>query len=181
MKTFLQNQYQRAQWLKKPILGGRNHHWLINKGSLTKRLRQRYADFEVKLVSLVYAKPLLDEVAPLKVLPYKNVLTREVLLIGNQQSVVFAHSVLPRESLRGRWLGLSQLGNRPLGASLFANPQVMRTALSYKKLFRHHRLYQHATRQMTQKPLYLWARRSVFSLDRARMMVTEVFLPELFG
>lgn len=180
MKTSLLNQCQRAQWLKKPILSGRNHHWLINNGSLTQRLRLRYVDFEVKLVLLAYAKPLLDEVAPLKIPTYKNVLTREVLLMGNQRPVVFAHSVLPRESLRGRWLGLSRLGNKPLGASLFANPRVRRTALSYKKLSQHHCLYQHATQYLTQKPANLWARRSVFSLDRAYMMVTEVFLPALF-
>ncbi|OIQ96918.1 chorismate pyruvate-lyase [mine drainage metagenome] len=173
------NQQHRFQWLKKPILSGRQHLWLIGRGSLTMSLRQRYADFSVKLVTAEYAKPFLDEVTPLKIPLHKHVLIREVLLMGNNQAVVFAHSILPRESLRGRWLGMGRLGNRPLGESLFANPQVRRTVLSFKKLSHHHLLFQHATQHLNDKPAYLWARRSVFLLNCAQMMVTEVFLPEL--
>lgn len=160
-------------------MSGRYHHWLIDNGSLTMRLRQRYTDFSVKLVSVAYAKPFFDEAAPLNIAPHKAALIREVLLMGNHQAVVFAHSVLPRASLRGRWLALSRLGNKPLGASLFANPQVKRTPLCYKKLSCHHLLFQHASQNLINKPTYLWARRSVFSLSGASMMVTEVFLPQL--
>lgn len=180
VKTYHSNQYQRCSWLKKPVQSGQSHQWLINSGSLTQRLRQHYADFSVKLLSVAYAKPLFDEVAPLNMPAYKKALIREVLLQGNQHAVVFAHSVLPRASLRGRWLGLTRLGNRPLGASLFANKQVKRTALRYKKLSHQHPLYQHAIQHLNDQPAFLWARRSVFSLDCAHMLVTEVFLPELF-
>jgi chorismate--pyruvate lyase len=87
--------------------------------------------------------------------------------------------VLPRASLRGAWNGLGRLGNKPLGATLFANPKVKRTPLSYKKLTSNHALYQHAVQHLTDKPSYLWARRSIFSLSCANIMVTEVFLPQL--
>lgn len=161
------------------MMSGRYQHWLIDSGSLTLRLRKRYSDFAVRLDLLTYSKPFLDEAKPLATSAYKTALVREVLLMGHQQAVVFAHSVFPRESLRGPWLALSRLGNKPLGASLFANPRVQRTALSYKKLSRHHVLYEHATRSLKDKPDHLWARRSVFSLLGAQVMVTEVFLPNL--
>lgn len=163
------------------MMSGRYHHWLINSGSLTARLQQRYANFKVKPVLLAYAKPLLDEARPLHIASHKAALIREVLLMDNTQAVVFAHSVLPRHSLRGRWSGLGRLGNKPLGATLFANPQVKRTPLIYKKLVPHHALYQHAAQYLNHKPAYLWGRRSVFSLGCASIMVTEVFLPQLFG
>jgi chorismate--pyruvate lyase len=104
--------------------------------------------------------------------------------MGDNQPVVFAHSVLPRASLKGAWNSLGRLGNQPLGATLFVNPRVKRTPLSYKKLSPNHALYQHATQHLTQKPEvrkppYLWARRSIFSLSCANIMVTEVFLPQL--
>lgn len=162
-------------------MSGSYHHWLIHTGSLTARLQQRYPEFVVKPTLLKYAKPLLDEAKPLQISTHKTALIREVLLMNNKQAVVFAHSVLPRRSLRGRWLGLGRLGNKPLGATLFANPQVKRTPLIYKKLFPHHALYQKAAKHLTDKPAYLWARRSVFSLDCASIMVTEVFLPQLLG
>lgn len=180
MKIHRSNQ-PRANWLMKPMMSGQYHHWLMDSGSLTARLQQRYVGFKVKPVLITYAKPFLDEAKPLGISVRKTALIREVLLMGGKQAVVFAHSVLPRNSLRGRWLGLSCLGNKPLGATLFANPLVTRTPLSYKKLSPHHALYQHASQYLEHKPAYLWARRSVFSLNCANIMVTEVFLPQLLN
>ena len=171
--------YQRQQWLKMPILCGTYRKWLIDNGSLTARLKARYKDFAVKPLTVKYGMPITDEAALLHLSAHKTALIREVLLIGNNQPVVFAHSVLPRASLRGAWNGLGRLGNRPLGATLFANPVVKRTPLRYKKLTSHHQLFQHATAHLTIKPTYLWARRSIFSLNGAKILVTEVFLPQL--
>jgi chorismate--pyruvate lyase len=165
--------------LKKPILSANYHPWLTDKASLTKSLQQRYSDFAVNPVLVAYAKPFYDEAALLAIPTHHRALIREVFLMAGSQALVFAHSVLPRKSLRGRWLGLRRLGNKPLGQTLFAAPQVRRMAMSYKKLSPQHVLYQHATKGLLNKPGYLWARRSVFSLNGANIMVTEVFLPQL--
>ena len=114
----------------------------------------------------------------------------KVLLMGNHQPVVFAHSVLPRASMRGAWHELCLLGNKPLGAILFANPKVKRTPLEYKKLPRHHPISMRVAGHMQTSPKPLWARRSIFSLysasqlntvnsKYARILVTEVFLEQL--
>lgn len=164
-------------WIEKPILAKALQSWLIDKESLTRCLQQRYSDFYVKPLKLTYGKPNIDESALLN--KHKLMLVRDVLLFGDGQPVVFAHSVLPKSSLRGAWNGLGKLGNKPLGAALFANPQVKRAQLRFKKLAPHHVLYQHATQHLSDKPAYLWARRSVFSLNCATILVTEVFLPQL--
>jgi chorismate--pyruvate lyase len=171
----------RYRWLTKPFSSHLYDAWLIDKGSLTARLQQYYPHFSVRPVAIKYAKPIQDEAALLRQPSYKTALIREVLLMGDNQPVVFAHSVLPRASLRGLWNGLGRLGNKPLGATLFANPNVKRTPLSYKKLTPNHVLYKHATQYLTLKPNYLWARRSIFSLNCANIMVTEVFLPQLLA
>ncbi len=169
----------RSQWLIKPVLARVNQPWLIDKGSLTARLQHRYSQFAVKPVSVKYAKAITDEAALLHLPAYKTALIREVLLIGNNQPVVFAHSVLPRTSLRGAWNGLGRLGNKPLGATLFANPKVKRTPLEYKKLSRQHPISMRVAKHMQTSPKALWARRSMFSLNCAKILVTEVFLEEL--
>jgi chorismate--pyruvate lyase len=169
----------RARWLFRPVLSGTLACWLVDTGSLTARLRQRYHAFSVQPVAVKYVKPMPDEAVLLHQANHKTALIREVLLMGNNKSVVFAHSVLPRASLRGAWTGLGRLGNKPLGATLFANPKVKRTPLSYKKLTANHTLYKKATQHLLYKPSYLWARRSIFSLNCANIMVTEVFLPQL--
>ena len=179
MKIQQNRSQHHQQWLKKPILAKTLQSWLIDTGSLTARLQLRYSNFAVQPVAVKYAKPITDESALLHLPQYKTALIREVLLMGNNQPVVFAHSVLPRNSLRGTWSGLGRLGSKPLGATLFANPRVRRTPLSYKKLSPHHRLYQHATAHLTLKPTHLWARRSIFSLNCAKILVTEIFLPQL--
>ncbi len=190
--------HPRQQWLKKPILCGAYRKWLIDDGSLTARLKALYADFAVRPVLLKNAKSFTDESALLGLKANQYALIREVLLMGDNHPVVFAHSVLPRASLRGAWHGLGRLGNKPLGATLFANPKVKRTPLEYKKLPRQHPISMRVSRMNNQlqlvysagttlavaghmsiAPKTLWARRSIFSLNCANIMVTEIFLAEL--
>ena len=179
MKTHPHQIKLRSNWLKKPFIKTAFQSWLIDESSLTARLQRRYSDFEVHPLHIHTAKPMLDEVQVLGIARVKNTLIREVLLMGEHQPVVFAHSVLPTTCLRGAWQGLGKLGNKPLGAALFKNPKVIRTPLSYKKLSKNHKLYRNAVKHLVDPPTYLWARRSVFSLNCANILVTEVFLPYL--
>ena len=179
MKTQQTSSPSRQRWLKKPMLAQTLQSWLIDTGSLTARLQLRYKHFAVKPVAGKYAKPINDESALLHLPAHKTALIREVLLMGNNQPVVFAHSVLPRTSLRGAWHGLGRLGNKPLGATLFANPKVKRTPLEYKKLPRHHLISMRVAEHTQTNPQALWARRSIFSLNCAKILVTEVFLEQL--
>lgn len=169
----------RYRWLVKPLHSHAYRPWLMHAKSLTAKLQQSYADFYVVPLTVAVRKPNRDEAALLNLSADSVALVRNVLLCGGAEPVVFAHSVLPTSGLRGVWHGLGKLGNKPLGATLFANPKVKRTALSYKKLSPNHVLYQQASKHLTNKPSYLWARRSVFSLNCASIMVTEVFLPSI--
>ncbi len=192
--THFKQSNNHASWLNKPVNSGALRHYLIGNGSLTRRLQAQSKQFLVKPVLLRQAKVPLDEAALLGLPPQQNALLREVLLVCNSLPVVFAHSVLPRLSLRGKWRGLRRLGNQPLGATLFANPKVQRTALTYKKLNRGHRLYKRIMQLSNTNAMLssldrfpvLWARRSVFSLKqsgmaRAQILVTEVFLPAVLN
>lgn len=180
MKIYPHIVNKRQRWLRKPFACRRDHAWLINHDSLTARLQQRYAEFSVQTQYMQLARAMQDEIQLLGLTSSQLATVREVLLVGNQQPVVFAHSVIPRKALRGPWHGLARLGNQPLGALLFANPQVKRTPLQYKKLTRQHPLYQKAVMHLQHAPTYLWARRSVFNLNCANILVTEVFLPQLY-
>ena len=167
------------RWLRKPMGSAAYRPWLVDGGSLTRRLQRRYPDFAVEPVRLLDRRPQLDEAQLLCVPARRLALLREVRLVGAGQPAVFAHSILPHKSLRGPWLGLMHLGNKPLGGQLFADPRVVRTPLEYKKLHRHHPLFRKATAHLKVLPQATWARRSVFSLGCAAILVTEVFLPEV--
>lgn len=154
-------------------------HWLRDRGSLTLRIQQRCERFAVHGVRSGLARIALDEAALLGVAPPHLAWSREVFLYADGRPVVFAHSACARQHLRGAWSAVRGLGNRPLGALLFAHPLVERKPLHYKALRGTHPLYRRAAAVLGHPPDRLWARRSLFYLHGAPLLVTEVFLPEI--
>lgn len=153
--------------------------WLRDRGSLTQRIQQRCTDFAVRGVCSGLARIALDESALLGIAPQQLAWSREVFLYADGIPVVFAHSACARQHLRGAWSAVRSLGNKPLGALLFAHPQVERKPLHYKALRSAHPLYRRAAAALGHPPDRLWARRSLFYLHGAPLLVTEVFLPEI--
>ena len=111
--------------------------------------------------------------------PVARVMVREVLLLRGAKPLVFAHTVLAADGLRGAWRSIAGLGTRPLGAALFADPRIARFPLHQKKLPRSHPLYRRAAAQVRNVPPALWARRSIFAMGGSPILVSEVFLPAL--
>jgi chorismate--pyruvate lyase len=141
--------------------------WLRNHGSLTQRIQQRCTRFAVRGVRSGLARIAPDEAALLDVAPGHLAYSREVFLYADGRPVVFAHSACARQHLRGAWSAVQGLGNKPLGALLFAHPLVERKPLHYKALRNMHPLYQCAAAALSQPPGRLWARRSVLFARRA--------------
>lgn len=155
--------------------------WLVDRGSLTARL-QTVGPFSVVVLKQQTAAPTPDEARELGLKRKQIAWIREVALYCNGRPVVFAHSVLPRRP-RGpltRWL--ARLGNRALGALLFAHPKFSRGHLVARRLDARHPLFQPSVEalQLSGKPPQtLWARRSSFSFGRQSVLVTEVFSPAI--
>ncbi len=155
--------------------------WLTDRGSLAQRLRRRWADFGVQGMRQQVGHPFADEAYITGVSAPRTAWVREVILTCAGFPLVYAHSILPHASLVGGWKRLEFLGSSPLGASLFADVQVRRASLQYCRLGVRHPLYQMAVAKLDQPPEFLWARRSQFWRGRRRIVVTEVFMPEVFN
>jgi chorismate--pyruvate lyase len=151
--------------------------WLRDRGSLTRRIQQRCGKFALRGVRSCLARIALDESALLGIAPQRLAYSREVFLYADGQPVVFAHRAFAHAHLRGAWSAVRTLGNSPLGAMLFAHPLVERKPLHYRALRNTHPLYQRAVKVLKDPPHRLWARRSLFCLHDAPLLVTEVFLP----
>ncbi|MDR3390128.1 MAG: chorismate lyase [Sulfuriferula sp.] len=160
-------------------VSGAMRAWLLDTGSLTQRITGRCAQFGVREVYQRDDCPLRDEAGIVGVGVRQHALLRDVYLYCGKTPVVFAHSVLPHPSLIGRWAKLGRLGSRPLGAALFSDPLVQRECLQYRKVDARHPLYSQAVSAVMSPPVYLWARRSLFTLAAQRILVTEVFLPDI--
>jgi chorismate--pyruvate lyase len=153
--------------------------WLSNHGSLTRRIQQHCDVFSVQQQRSALARVAYDEAALLGFSSDCYAFSREVFLCAEERPVVFAHSTCARVHLRGAWHAMLGLGNRSLGTLLFTHPLVNRQPLHFKALQPHHPLYKSAVAVLDERPTKLWARRSLFYLRDAPLLVTEVFLPEI--
>ena len=107
-------------------------NWLLDSGSLTKRLQQASDNqFSVQVLNQSVQLPNLSERRALGLAPRRLALIREVLLFGRGVPWVFARSVIPLQTLTGRLRKLRHLDNRPLGALLFSDPTMTREPLEW--------------------------------------------------
>lgn len=175
-----------AAWrrhLRHPTLSDAQRRWLCDEGSLTARIRARSEQFGVRVLSQQLLRPFTDEHAALGIAAREWAWVREVLLVADGVPRVFAHSVLAQRHSRGPWQMFARLGERPLGAALFADPRIARQPLRFRRLDARHPLYRTAVAAAGLDGVrvpYLWARRSVFTRAGQSLLVCEVFLPDVF-
>ena len=152
--------------------------WLLDPGSLTsKLLKLSNGEFSVEVLQQIHARAHRSEALALGVGVHERCLIREVILRGHNQPWVFARSVLPLRSLTGTLRHLRKQGTRPLGAFLFSQPHLKRSAIALASISSHHAYLPAALMGTTS----VWGRRSVFSLNAKPLLVSEVFLPGFPG
>lgn len=154
--------------------------WLLDSGSLTRRLRQLCPDqFRVHVLWQSWNRPSSDEARVLGLRLDAWAWTREVRLLCNDQPWVFARTLIPAKTLRGRGCRLTQLGTRPLGEVLFADPGVRRDPVEIARIVAGQRLHQRAFAGLAEPLDPIWGRRSVFWIAKRPLLVCEIFLPDL--
>jgi chorismate--pyruvate lyase len=156
------------------------YDWLTAQGSLSEHIRRRCnKGFRVQRLFQGRSRALPDELACLDLPQGSFPLVREVLLLDGDIPLVFARSLAAAKYLDGPWRGLRGLGTKPLATMLFADPGIQRADLEYHHLTARTPLYRRAAKTLDTLPDNLWARRSVFTRNRAPLLVTEVFLPDI--
>lgn len=173
-----------AHWKPSAALAGAPaalHPWLADPQSLTARVMARCRRFRVQILREIHARPHRDEHALIDVLPDRHAWIREVLLIADDQPVVFAHSVLRLQDLTGAWHMARAIGSRPLGAALFADSGIRRGNLYAARITPAHPLHRQASQATGLALPPLWGRRSRFTRLGRPLLVTEVFLPGIAG
>jgi chorismate lyase len=170
---------QDGSWHPAPVAAGRYRPWLRHRGSLTARIASRCPGVRVDVVFQGLRRPDRDESFLFDCARGARVLVREVFLYCGDMPLVFAHTVVDPRHLRGVWRDVRKLGTRPLGAALFADERVTRYPLRQRKIGWHHELHRRLSACVPGMPSSLWARRSLFRLHDAAILVTEVFLPAI--
>ena len=102
---------------------------------------------------------------------------RQVQLLCDEQPRVYARTVIPMSSLRGRLRRLARLGAQPLGAMLFADRGMRRGVVELARIRPGETLYADVVRDPQQAHGEIWGRRSIFRLAHKPLLVSEIFLP----
>ena len=151
---------------------------LYDSASLTARLIRKCAGrFHVEVLSERRITVTPDEMRALRLPFRRRALVREVLLRCDRQAWVYARTVIPLHSLQGPLRRLTRLGNRPLGAVLFADPGMRREEMEVTRVSPDHACYsglRHGGEEV------VWGRRSVFRINRRPLLVSEFFLPAIY-
>ena len=132
--------------------------WIRDDQSLTQKLKKRYSDFRVEVHKQEESAIYNHEINPLG--NEESFIVREVSLYGDNQPVVFARSVIPKNTKTD---SIMKIGNKPLGEILFTDPNILREPIevTFNK--------------------NIWGRRSVFIMNDSRILVSEFFLEKIYA
>ncbi|ATG72570.1 chorismate--pyruvate lyase family protein [Zobellella denitrificans] len=148
--------------------------WLRDPGSLTERLRRHCRDFRVEVLASEALLSLTPQQKAL--LDCEQAYCREVLLYCDETPWVYASS-LYSPATRAAMPQLTGLGRRALGELLFDAPDLQRSTFEFAELTNDERIRLCHRAGLDPSPGPLWGRRSVLATGRARVLVTELFLP----
>jgi len=153
--------------------------WLFDNSSLTRRLQQRYrGEFSVRVLYQSWCRPLWHERRAIGMRDHEQALIRQVQLLCGELPLVFARTVIPVGTLHGAQRRLAHLGNRPLGALLFADKSVYRGPMEVARISGEHEGYATivGSARMAEE---IWGRRSLFYFGSRPLLVSEIFLPAI--
>ena len=126
--------------------------WIYDTGSLTQRLVEScHGDFCVTLLNQAWKRPMLNEAKRLGMPTNEFALVRQVHLKCDGQPWVFARTIIPPRTLIGPQRRLAYLGNKSLGAVLFANKSIKRDELEIACISRGQQIYSLATSHLEQE------------------------------
>lgn len=150
-------------------------HWLFDTSSLTTRIIDRCGkNFSVQVLSQCWQIMEHEESSAMKAGNVSSALVRQVLLCCKEQPLVYARTVIPATTVQGALRRYANMGNRPLGAMLFADRTMKREQVQVAKL-----PVMHDANKYSKSGELIWGRRSVFRVAGKPILVSEYFLPEL--
>ena len=126
------------------------------------------------MISQHWQKLDAEEASAMSLNNVRSALVRQVVLCCGDTRLVYARTVIPATTVQGAQRRFANMGNRPLGAMLFADRTMRREAVQVAML-----PAVHEAREYVKTEDAVWGRRSVFRVSGEPILVSEYFLPAL--
>lgn len=179
-----------SHWINRNILDQNKsdidqnlYDWLVLPKNLTETIKKTGAQFSLTLLSQSFDEPYSDEHAILRdyLADASCSFVRKVLLNGDNQSIVFSRVIIPKHTYFNYENEFTHLGNSSIGNTiLYLNKNIERTAFEFKCIDRSDPVFQELTllNHLSKKKCF-GARRSVFTLPKGSLLISEIFLDSL--
>ena len=134
--------------------------WLNEAGSITSRIKS-FSNFKLKLLKDGPGEVDIIE-DDLIISNYEENNIREVILLSNEEPLIYAKSIIPLETIK---LGLNILGNlkeNPLGDILFSNPEIKKKYMFFARF--------------QSKEEIFYGRKGIYTVKGYPFSVCEIFL-----
>ena len=134
--------------------------WLNEAGSITSRIKS-FSNFKLKLLKDGPGEVDIIE-DDLIISNYEENNIREVILLSNEEPLIYAKSIIPLETIK---LGLNILGNlkeNPLGDILFSNPEIKKKYMCFARF--------------QSKEEIFYGRKGIYTVKGYPFSVCEIFL-----
>jgi len=148
------------------------HSWALERGSLTRRLRQHWPDTRVQVLSECLTPPLPHEALALGLAADEAAWVRCVVLRGGERPRIYARTVIPNWHPHNPWAEVQALADQPLGELLFTLPDLSRSDFEWAL----NAPWPEALAQASADQPEVLARRCTFVRGHAPLLLTEVFL-----
>ena len=170
--------WQDKDSVEKNINNEQIKQFLFHEGSLTQLIQQYCTgSFSVEVIAESWQLPIGDEAALLS-LDNETSFIRKSLLKNNEQVLVYARTIIPKDTLTGKNEILTSLGEKPLGDVLFSDESTYRSEIRYAKIPVDCELHDEAIKKLN-ITTELWARQSLLYIEQKPLLITEIFLPAI--
>lgn len=153
--------------------------WLLFPGSFTKRV-QNFIKNEKMHIHVLREDLEIAKRSSYEFLLFncRYIYAREIQIFLGSHLAMYARSVIPKDGMLIYKRQFRGLGRRPLGNMLFSSDVFTRSPFEIAKIMPSEQEFHLALSSKTPQPHFLWARRSVFSIQQEFLLLNEVFSPD---
>ena len=153
--------------------------FLFEDGSLSRLIRDKFRGrFHIDLINESWVIPMSYEKKVLSLRDNEIAFVRESYLNCNNKKLVYARTVIPKQTLKKKNQNLTRLGQKPLGEILFSSDKIYRDNIKYAKIPLSNELHNSAKGNCNISS-GLYSRQSIFYIKNKPLLVFEVFLPDI--